>query len=77
MGGEMTRNRTRIIVASAMLGLLAACGGAALLPVDSLFGPTMQAAFLLVETDAPMASADIVGLAADRPLSLTTDPIDL
>ena len=49
----------------------------ALLPVDSLFGPTMQAAFLLVETDAPMASADIVGLAADRPLSLTTDPIDL
>ena len=77
MGARMAQNRTKAIAATASLALLVACGSAAMLPVTQLFGPTMTTAFALDETDAPLSSAEIAGLATDRPLSLTTDPIDL
>lgn len=77
MGAQMTQKRARIIAASTTLAFLAACGSAALLPETTLFGPTMESAFALDKTDEPLSSEEILGLAADRPLSLTTDPIDL
>lgn len=77
MGGHMSTNRTRAIVAAATVTLLVACGNNSLLPVTSLFGPTMTSAFAKSSTDAPLTSAQILQLASDRPVSLTTDPIDL
>lgn len=77
MGGHMSKNRTRAIIAGATLALLVACGSNAMLPVTKLFGPTMTMAFAQKTTDAPLTSEVILGLATDRPLSLTTDPIDL
>lgn len=77
MGAQMTHTRTRAIFASATFGLLVACGSNAMLPATQLFGPTMTMAFAQDETDAPLALDVISGLATDRPLSLTTDPIDL
>lgn len=77
MGAHMAQNRTKAIVATATLGLLVACGSAAMLPVTQLFGPTMAAALALGPTDEPLSSTEIAGLSTDRPLSLTTDPIDL
>ena len=77
MGGRMSHNRTRLVILSATVAFLAACGGSQLIPATSLFGPTMTKAFARSTTDAPLTSAEIQNLAEERPLSLTTDPIDI
>ena len=73
----MTHNRTRLVVLSATIAFLAACGGSQMIPATSLFGPTMKQAFSRSATDEPLTSAEIQRLMVDRPLSLTTDPIDI
>lgn len=73
----MPKSRSTAIAVSATLVLLAACGNDALLPVTQLFGNTMTLAFAQDTTEAPLGSDVITGLKTERPLSLTTDPIDL
>ena len=72
----MSQKRTRLVAVTATVAFVAACGGSDMKPITSLFGPTMQMAFALSPTDAPLTSAEIQGLTVDLPLSLTTDPID-
>ncbi len=73
----MTITRTKATLALAAFTLLVACGNGALLPVTQMFGTTMTMAFAQDTTDAPLSSAVIARLSTERPLSLTTDPIDL
>ena len=77
MRGHMTRTRTKATLALATFAFLVACGNGALLPVTQLFGATMTSAFAQDATDAPLGSAVVSRLSNERPLSLTTDPIDL